>query len=568
MSAKRQPRASRFARWTLVALAWVAISACGGSSTEEPTPPPAALPAGQLHERAAERGMVFRFRSDPTTRKLMYETMGGGVVLFDADGDHDLDVFVPGGGSAAGSSRQAAHQGFFRNTGQGIFENATATAGLEPQDGDAFTLAGAAEDVDGDGDLDLYVTALGANRLYLNDGTGHFTRQPRAGGAEGDAWSAAAAFLDADGDGDADLYVINYVEYDPEDELPCTLGGQRIYCTPILFTAAANAFYRNDGGRFVEVTEAVGLGGSAGKSLAVAAADFDADGDLDLYVANDSTPNTLWVNDGSGRFVEEALMRGVALGRDGREEASMGIAFADLDRDGDLDTVVPNFSSEVYNLYRQDAGGFFTDVATASGLAATTAPLLGFGVVAADFDLDGWIDLAFANGHINDLADDLLVATTFRQPNLLLRNVGGAFEAWPERTGDFARTNVARGLAAGDLDGDGDVDLVVSRIDGPLALFSNGGAPTSRWVAVAPRRASGAPATGAWARLELADGDERVAHLASAGSYGSQNEPVLRFGLAEGEQPEALVIRWLSGAEQRLEAPAPGQVLEISEPVN
>ncbi len=554
-----------FARlsWTLM----VGFSlACGQPSPEPAAPTGAQSVEGQLYESAVARGLSFRFRGDSSSRKLMYETLGGGVVLFDADGDRDLDIFIPGGGSAAASAAQSAHQGFFRNDGQAIFDDATAEAGLAPRAGDAFTLAAAASDIDADGYLDLYVTCLGKNRLYRNDGVGHFSYVDQAGGAAGDAWSAAATFLDADGDGDDDLYVANYVDYDPADELPCTLGGQRIYCTPDLFAAATNQFYRNDGGVFLEVGREAGLQASAGKSLAVVAVDFDSDLDLDLYVANDTTPNTLWLNDGAGRFKDEALIRGIALGRDGREEASMGIAVADLDRDGDLDTVVPNFSSEVFNFYRQEPGGFFTEIATAVGLAATTAPLLGFGVVAVDFDLDGWIDLAFANGHINDLADDLLVATTFLQPNLLLHNVGGRFEAWPERAGDFSAPNVARGIASGDLDGDGDVDLVVSRIDQPLALFLNAGEPANDWIAIAPRLGSGAPAIGASARLLFSDGTERYDHLFGGGSYASQSEPVLRFGLAQNDRAVAIIIRWLSGAEHRIDNPSTRQVLYVTEP--
>ncbi len=547
----------------LVALATF-IAACQApapTSVDE-----ARAPNGALREVAAERGLQFRFRADASVAKRMYETMGGGVTLFDADGDRDLDVFLPGGGGAPGTAAGSAHQGFFLNDGKARFSDATSLAGLEPHAGEAFSLAAAAGDVDGDGDLDLYVACLGPNRLYRNEGAGRFISVPDAAGAAGDSWSAAPVFFDADGDGDDDLYVANYVSYDRNEELPCTNGGRRVYCTPDLFQAAPDRLYLNQDGGFIEAAGALGPSAATGKALAVAAADFDRDGDLDVYVANDTTPNTLWVNDGAGRFADEALIRGVALGRDGLEEASMGIAAADLDRDGDADLVVPNFSSEIYNLFRQDDGFYFTEVAAGSGIAAATAPLLGFGVVAADFDLDGWIDLAFANGHINMLAEELLVATAFRQPNLLMHNLGGRFEPWPERAGDFERPDVARGLAAGDLDGDGDVDLVLSRIDQPVALYLAAGEPGSHWLAVAPQTAAGAPAAGARATLTLTDGSTRVAELVAGGSYGSQNEPILRFGLAASEAAHELRLHWLSHAETVLPEPPLGEVIVVRQP--
>ncbi len=562
-------------RWArCVALAAAGLLPGCGQPAPQPAASSAAAPvdagppraAGELVDRAAQRGLAFNFRDDASRHKRLYETMGGGVVLFDADADGDLDVFLPGGGHAPGTPAQSTHQALFANDGAGRFTEVTAAAGLGVGEG-AYALGGAAADVDGDGDLDLYVSCLGANRLYTNDGGGRFTEAPDAAGAADGGWSAAAVFFDADADGDPDLYVADYVVYEPADELPCTHGGARIYCTPDFYEPAHDRFYRNQGGRFVDATAAAGFAAAAGRGLAVAAADLDGDADLDLYVANDISPNFLWRNDGDGRFRDEALVRGVALGRDGQEKASMGVAVADLDGDGDLDLVVPNFSAETYDLFRQDEDGYFTEVAEYQGLAGPTTPLLGFGVVAADLDLDGWIDLAFASGHVNDLADELLVSQSFRQPNLLLRNRGGRFAAWPEREGDLARPNLARGLAAGDLDGDGDIDLVTSRIRQPAALFLSEGAPAGRWIAVRPLLRSGAPAVGARATLVLSDGAPRLAELVAGGSYGSQSEPVLRFGLAPGESPRELLLRWPSGRRSRQADPQVGILWVVREKI-
>ncbi len=543
-------------RWPTFLAAVCLLAGCERTPAPPARPTAAAAP-GTLVESAAERGLKFRFRDAASAAKRMYETLGGGAVLFDADGDGDLDVFFPGGGANAATPDARTHQALFHNDGQGRFTDVTSSVGLEAIAG-AFAVGGAAGDVDGDGDLDLYVACLGANRLYLNDG-GRFTAVAAAGGAAAEGWSAAAVFFDADADGDSDLYVVNYVAYDPADELPCTYAGVRIICTPDFFAAAPDRFYRNEGGRFVDS----GTAPRPGKGLAVAAADVDGDGDLDLYVANDITPNHLLINDGRGDFTDEGLLRGAALGRNGEEKASMGVVAFDFDGDHDLDLMIPNFSNEVYDLFRQDPGGFFTEVAERQGLARETTPLLGFGVVAADFDLDGWVDLALANGHINDLADDLLHGETYRQPNLLLKNQGGRFTRWTEREGDFAVPDVARGLAAGDLDGDGDVDLVASRIRDAAALFVAAGEPGDGWIAVAPRLASGAPVAGAWITLVDGAGTERVAAVVAGGSYASQSEPVVRFGLGTSD-PRELTVRWPSGTARRIVDPPRGRLLVVT----
>lgn len=559
------PRVGRWPKW-LWLLALPLIVSCGGQEeTNSVSSPKATDPNrewGSLVDRSHERRLEFLFSDDGSSDKRIYETMGGGVVLFDVEADGDLDVFFAGGGHAPATDDATTHQALFLNDGNAHFTEVTQAAGLADTDG-AYAVGGAAGDVDGDGDLDLYVTAIGPNRLYLNDGTGRFSKSPDHR-ADGHEWTSTALLFDADGDQDLDLYLVNYVIYDPQEELPCTQGGLRVYCTPILFEAASDRFFLNDGsGRFSEASEGAAPLGPAGKGLAASASDFDDDGDLDIYVANDSTANFLWINDGQGQFSEEGIVLGAALGGNGREEASMGVAAADLDGDLDLDLVSPNFTGEVFNLFRQETGGFFTEVGELQGLGASTALSLGFGVVAGDFDLDGHQDLAFANGHINDLIEEISENEKFLQPNLLLRGVGGRFERWREREGDFAAANLARGMAAGDLDGDGDLDLVVSRIRQTSALFLAAGAPPQEsWIALRPVLPSGAPALGTRAILSFENGDSLVAELTVGGSYASQSEPVLRFGLG-GRVPASLSLHWPGGVQEKRPAPTPGQVLTI-----
>lgn len=528
----------------------------------EPSPPSSPSSDPPAPRAFVETTLAFRYESDRSEEKRMYETMGGGAVLFDADADGALDLYLPGGGAAGGAREATTHQAFFRGDGRGGFVDATAEAGLEAGKG-SFAFGGAADDVDGDGDLDLYVAGLGPNRLYLNDGRGVFEEVPDAGGATAPGWTSTAVFFDADGDGDPDLYAVGYVEYDRAEELPCTLGGERDYCVPDLFAAEPDRFYLNEGGRFRDASAESGVGSVAVKGLAATALDVDRDGDLDVFVAADTTPNLLWINDGTGRFSEEGLLRGVGLGRHGEEKAGMGVVGDDLDGDGDADFVVTAFSGENYDLYLSESGEYFHESGHDRGFVAATRGLLGFGVVTADLDADGLLDLVFANGHIFERAGDILLSTAYRQPQLVLRNTGRDFEPWAEIAGDLGEPAIARGLAAADLDGDGDVDLVASRLDDPSAVYLLEGAPPRPPLVVRPVDGRGMPSWGT--TIEIATASERriVRYLAAGGSYASQSEPVVRQWLPQGDAAVSVDVVWPGGVTGSFPVEGDGEVLAV-----
>jgi hypothetical protein len=523
----------------------------------------AAAPAGppgtiRLREMAAAWGIDFRHHHGGSGQRFMVETVVGGVVVFDFDGDGDEDLFFVDGGRLPGYTGEEPGSRLFRNDGPGRFADVTARAGVAVS---SYGCGAVAADYDGDGDLDLYVTAFGPNRLLASNGDGTFSDVTEAAGVGDPAWSTAAAFADTDLDGDLDLYVANYVDFSLERHKLCgdPARGLRGYCHPGAYEGVPDRFYRNTGdGTFVDATREAGLQAPGQAGLGVAFADIDRDGWPDLYVANDADPNFLFRNRGDGTFEDISMLSGTAYDDAGKAEGSMGVDFGDVDGDGHLDLVVANFEFETNALYRNLGGGAFTDGRFQAGIAEPTLLDLAFGVVLADLDQDGDLDLVVVNGHILDNAAEFDPASRYAQENRVFENLGdGRFREARDHGLDSVR--VSRGLASGDLDGDGDLDLVIVNSNDRAEIYENLAAPAQGGrLQVDLRRRSG-NTFGVGSRLELATGELRqVREVHTGASYLSHSSLTAPFGLGGAAGAvDALTVRFPGGCSRRyLELPA------------
>ena len=516
-------------------------------------------------------GIDFVHENGAFGEKYLPETMGSGVAFFDADGDGDQDLlFVNSRRWPGHRSAPEPTAALYLNRGDGTFEDATAGSGLDTP---LYGIGAAVADYDADGDQDIYLTALGPNRLLENTGDGVFRDAPQAASVAHPGFSSGATWFDADGDGDLDLFLLNYVEWSIEEDIFCALDGvSKSYCTPESYNGASAVLYRNDGSEgFTDVTQAAGLFNPRGKGLGVAVLDFDDDGFSDLAVANDTQPNYLYRNLGDGRFEDAGVLAGIAFAENGAARGAMGIDASDYDGDGQTDLVIGNFSNEMVALYHNEGVGFFIDQAPVSEIGRNSLLTLAFGAFFFDYDLDGRQDIFVANGHVeNDIAD-VQQRVAYRQPPHLFRNRGdGGFDEVTAASPDLARPMVARGAAFGDIDGDGDPDLVLSGNGGPARLFRNDGGEQNGWIGFRLRgENSNRDGIGAKIALVIEDGgmtrtETRV--VKSATGYASQNQLAVIFGLGPvGRAARARVV-WPSGARSEIEAPEIRQVLLVEEP--
>jgi hypothetical protein len=507
---------------------------------------PAGPPWIAWSEATASAGLRFRHVNGARGNKQMLETLGSGLCVFDADGDGRQDLFfvqsgaIPGDPPASPPPRAA----LYRNLG-GRFEDVTDSAGVA--DPGHYGFGCVAGDIDGDGDRDLFVAGFGANRLYVNRGDGRFEERAASAGVAGGGWSTSATLFDADRDGDLDLYVARYVVYDLKQDLYCgeTRPGYRTVCHPKNFDAEPDLFYRNRGdGTFADATRAAGFDEHSGKGLGVVAGDLDGDGDDDLYVANDDTPNFLWRNRSDGTFEEIGQVAGVALSEDGIPQAGMGTDMADADGDGRPDLFVTNLAEETNELYRNDGDGGFSNRTSASGLGPPSLLMLGFGTFFFDPDLDGDLDLFVGNGHIIDNIALYSDTIAFEMPSQIYRNRGDGRFDLPAPSGPFAGRYVVRGAVPFDFDDDGDPDIVLSQNDRPALLWRNDGPAAGRSVVVTlAGRPPESDAVGAVVTLESA-GRRQVRMARTGMSYGSQADRRLFFALDPAAPPSRLVVRW------------------------
>ncbi|QDV38988.1 FG-GAP-like repeat-containing protein [Tautonia plasticadhaerens] len=529
--------------------------------TRTPADVPPRGPAPRFVDEAGPAGLSFAYRAGSTPDRQLPESMGSGVGLIDADGDGWLDVYLTQGGPfppTPGDPGPGAGDRLFRNLGDGTFEDLTDAAGVADF-ARGYGHGVAVGDVDEDGDPDLFVTRYGSYALALNRGDGTFEDATEAWGLGGDRdWPTSAALADLDGDGDLDLYVCHYVAWDETDPVRCPDEGAGGYvlCSPLAVESRPDHLFRNDGGRFVDVTRGAGIVDEDGRGLGVVAADVDEDGLLDLYVANDQTANFLFRNLGGMRFEEVGAPAGVAAGGHGGYQAGMGVACGDLDGDGLPDLAVTNFFAEGTAVYRNLGRGIFADQSGPSGVLAATRPLLGFGLALVDVDNDGRLDLAQANGHVEDFRPE----SPYAMPALLMANLGGGrlADASAGAGPAWAVPRLARGLAAGDMDNDGRMDLLITQLDGPLAFLRNvtdGG----RWLTIGLEgsAASGRDAVGARVAVE-AGGRLLVRRRLGGGSYQSSGDPRIHVGLGDEAGADAVEVRWPSGRVDRFEALAAG----------
>jgi len=540
----------------------------------------ASPPAVELVDRTAASGVDFVHANSATSNKYLIETMGGGVAVLDADGDGRLDLFFTNGAALqdpmpAGAQPDKSDPRYWNRLylqgPDGRFRDATAEAGLSGVEQGGYGMGVAVGDYDNDGDPDVYVTNYGRNVLYRNEGGGRFRDATAESGTAAGGWSASAGFFDYDGDGWLDLLVVRYVDWTFENNGYCgeKKPGYRAYCHPDNYEPMTHVLYRNRGdGTFADVSAESGIAASPGKGLGVAFADYDADGRVDVYVANDSVQSQLFHNEGDGTFEEVGLLTGVGFNEDGKTFAGMGVDFADYDNDGRDDLIVTDLSNERYRLFRQSADGSFQDLTHASGIGAATSAFSGWSTRFFDYDNDGWKDLFVAQGHVMDTIEKTSPNLRYLQPPLLLRNESGRFE--PAAAGEaLERDWAGRGAAVGDLDGDGDLDVVVSNVGQRALLLVNEGGNRSHWLGL---RFAGTRSNrdGIGCRVSVLgpDGVTQYFEVNTAAGYLSAGPAALNVGLGGAAAAQRVEVRWPSGVVQRLEHAAADQVLTLTEPAS
>ncbi|MGD0220852.1 MAG: CRTAC1 family protein [Terriglobia bacterium] len=552
----------------LLCLWFLAARAQFKSRGEQPDTVP-----GNFVDVTATSGLQFHHYASQTAKKYMLEIMGSGVALFDYDNDGRLDIFLVNGapisdptplGTIPRKSDPKYWNRLYHQKPDGTFEDVTERAGVQ---GLGYGYGVAVGDYDNDGFEDLFVTEYGGNRLYHNNGNGTFTDVTEKAGVGGSGWSTSAAWVDLDNDGLLDLVVLRYVQWDFEDRLCMVNGTLRTYCRPDNFQPITPLVYHNNGdGTFTEVSRQTGLS-KPGKGLGIAIADYDRDGHIDLYVANDSMPGYLYHNKGNGTFEEVALLAGVGVTDSGRTYAGMAVDFADYNNDGLPDLAVADLALETYALYENVGKGFFQYATDSSGLGNITMQHSGMGLRFIDYDNDGWKDLLVSQGHVMDTVDQVNPNLHYREPMLLARNTGKGFVDVSAASGEiFHQAWAGRGLAVGDINNDGRMDAVVSTSEGPAHVILNQTATLNHWLILKlTGHKSNRDAIGAEVKVVTARGAQ-YATVTTASSYLSSSDKRVHFGLGPETTVQKVEIRWPSGILQTLSGVKANQILAVDEP--
>jgi hypothetical protein len=561
-------RAAAAAALFALCLWFLAARAKPGSLDQQPE-----LVPGNFVDVTAASGVQFHHYASQTPKKYMLEIMGSGVALFDYDNDGRLDIFLVNGapisdptplGTIPRKNDPKYWNRLYHQKPDGTFEDVTERAGVQ---GLGYGFGVAVGDYDNDGFEDLFVTEYGGNRLYHNNGNGTFTDVTEKAGVGGSGWSTSAAWVDLDNDGLLDLVVLRYVQWDFEDRRCMVNGTIPTYCRPDSFPPVAPLVYHNNGdGTFTEVSRQIGFS-KPGKGLGIAIADYDRDGRIDIYVANDSMPGFLYHNKGNGTFEETALLAGVGVTDSGRTYAGMGVDFADYNNDGLPDLAVADLALETYALYQNVGKGFFQYATDSSGLGNITMQHSGMGLRFIDYDNDGWKDLLVSQGHVMDTVDQVNPNLHYREPLLLARNTGKDFVDVSAISGEiFHQAWAGRGLAVGDINNDGRMDAVVSTSEGPAHVLLNQTATSNHWLILKlTGHKSNRDAIGAEVKVVTARGAQ-YATVTTAGSYLSSSDKRVHFGLGPEKTVQKVEIRWPSGILQTLRAVKADQILAVDEP--
>ena len=568
-----------------------ALAAALASAAAQAPAVGAALEGGEAEifvDMAGAAGLDFRHFNGMSGELYFVEMNGSGAALLDFDRDGDLDAYLVQGAmlgpgkKLTDATMPPASPGpprdrLFRNelvpTGELRFTDVTEASGIDAR---GYGMGVATGDVDNDGWPDLYLTNFGANQLWRNNGDGTFSDVTAAAGVDDDRWGISATFVDIDRDGWLDLYVGNYVDFTIAGHQTClTAGGARDYCGPLAYHAEPDRLFRNlgagaaGGARFEDVSASAGLRAAPGNGMGAVTGDFNGDGWADIYVANDQMRNFMWINQGpEGGFRDEALMAGTAVNEEGQPEASMGVAAGDLENDGDEDLFMTHITRETNTLYLNDGSGFFTDSTIAAELGSASWEYTGFGTALFDYDNDGLLDVLTVNGAVRIL--EALARQgdphPLAQSNQLFHNQGGRFVDVSDRAGAAFRIGeVSRGAAFGDVDNDGDTDVLVSNNAGPARLLVNQVGQDRHWLGLALRGVGGRHMLGAWVGVKRGDRPTLWRRARTGGSYASAGDPRLLFGLGEDPTVTAVEVHWPDGQVETFPVAGADRYLELTQ---
>jgi hypothetical protein len=533
---------------------------------QKSTPLSASGSATQFEDVTRAAGIHFVHNSGAFGKKWLPETMGSGVAFLDYDNDGWQDILFVNGTAWTGRAGRHTTLVLYHNNHDGTFTDVTQKAGLATE---IYGMGVAIGDFDNDGYDDIFITALGQSHLFHNNGDGTFTDVTKKAGLWGpNEFSTSAAWVDYDRDGHLDLVVANYVQWSPENDIYCALDGKtKSYCTPEPYKGSSIRLWHNRGdGTFEDATQKAGLYDPTSKSLGVAILDANQDGWPDILVSNDTQPNKLYINNGNGTFSEKGVQAGIGYSEDGIARAGMGVDAGDYDRSGYPSVLITNFSNQMLALYHNERNGLFVDDAPQSDVGHASLLTLGFGCFFFDYDLDGWLDIYIANGHIEDAIERVQPRVRYAEPPHLFHNLGnGKFKEVTASAGvSFAAPRVARGAAYGDINNDGALDVLVATNGGPAALFRNAGTKNHSLRIKLTGTKSNRDGIGAVVRV-TAGNDTQAQMLRSGSSYLSSSELIVTFGLASHTQADAVEIRWPSGQSDHLKNVAADQIVTVEE---